>query len=185
MTKDQIINHVLTLEGGFVEHKNDKGGPTNFGITLNTLQSFKKNYDLQASDVRSLTQNDAVEIYDKDYWQVMNLDKIHFPEVQLAIFSTGVNRGPYSAVRIAQFVANMKTPKGLIPLLLDGEMGPKTYTAINNCPPSWFFRNYQQACQIEYVRIVKQNTSQLVFLEGWLRRLQLTEDFVAESGVIA
>lgn len=33
MTKDEIFNAILGKEGGYVNHPDDKGGPTNWGIT--------------------------------------------------------------------------------------------------------------------------------------------------------
>lgn len=39
MTKDDIFNSILGKEGGYVNHPNDKGGPTNWGITQATARA--------------------------------------------------------------------------------------------------------------------------------------------------
>ncbi|WP_276203058.1 glycosyl hydrolase 108 family protein, partial [Enterobacter hormaechei] len=39
MTKDDIFNTILGKEGGYVDHPNDKGGPTNWGITQATARA--------------------------------------------------------------------------------------------------------------------------------------------------
>lgn len=53
MTKDEIINGLLDREAGYVNHRSDKGGPTNWGITPNT--ALAHGY----SDIRSLTKEQA------------------------------------------------------------------------------------------------------------------------------
>ena len=41
VTAEQIINDILEREGGFVNHPNDRGGPTNHGITQGTLEAWR------------------------------------------------------------------------------------------------------------------------------------------------
>ena len=39
---NDAVKKVLDAEGGFVNHPNDPGGATNFGITLNTYQTWMR-----------------------------------------------------------------------------------------------------------------------------------------------
>lgn len=38
MTKDEIFAAILSREGGYVDHPDDRGGPTHWGITLTTAR---------------------------------------------------------------------------------------------------------------------------------------------------
>jgi lysozyme family protein len=58
-----IIDHVLLVEGGLVNHPNDPGGVTNFGISLRAYPQ------LGESGIRALTRDDAARIYYTDYVQ--------------------------------------------------------------------------------------------------------------------
>ncbi len=50
MTKDDIFNAILGKEGGYVNHPDDKGGPTNWGITQATARAHG-----YVGDMRDLT----------------------------------------------------------------------------------------------------------------------------------
>ena len=55
----EVIEDTLSHEGGYVFDPDDLGGETNWGIS-------KRQYpDL---DIKSLTREDAIDIYYKDYW---------------------------------------------------------------------------------------------------------------------
>lgn len=56
MTKDDIFNAILGKEGGYVNHPDDKGGPTNWGITQSTARAHG-----YSGDMRSLTRDQALE----------------------------------------------------------------------------------------------------------------------------
>ena len=61
-----LADFILSFEGGYVNHPNDKGGPTNMGVTLKTWQTqgYDKNHDgrIDANDVKLITKADAVSI---------------------------------------------------------------------------------------------------------------------------
>ena len=70
MTKnnfDRIIKHVFDSEGGFVNHPKDPGAATNMGITHATLAE-ERGHQVSVQDVKELTQEEALNIYRKRYW---------------------------------------------------------------------------------------------------------------------
>lgn len=50
MTKDEIFAAILSREGGYVDHPDDRGGPTHWGITLTTARA-----NGYMGDMRNLT----------------------------------------------------------------------------------------------------------------------------------
>ena len=63
MNKDEIFNAILEKEGGYVNHADDRGGPTNWGITQVTARAH--GYD---GDMQKLTRQQALDILNADYW---------------------------------------------------------------------------------------------------------------------
>lgn len=57
MTKDEIFASILSREGGYVDHPDDRGGPTHWGITLTTARA-----NGYMGDMRNLTRNQALKI---------------------------------------------------------------------------------------------------------------------------
>ena len=65
MNRDQAINLMLRLEGGYVNDSHDPGGATKYGITQRTLDSLQKK-PLPAklpANVHDLTPDQATVIY--------------------------------------------------------------------------------------------------------------------------
>ena len=68
MDNDKYFNEILKIlfgiEGGYVNHTLDKGGATNFGITQDTMNSWRKRNRLPSGSVKTdLTKQEAREIY--------------------------------------------------------------------------------------------------------------------------
>jgi ferredoxin-NADP reductase len=67
-TIEQILDDILRREGGYVNHPADRGGPTNFGITAQTLGSWRKlGRPATAAEVQALTEPEARAIYRQQY----------------------------------------------------------------------------------------------------------------------
>ena len=87
------LKNVLKSEGKYVNNPNDKGGPTNMGITQDTYDDFCKRNGLKTKDVKNLSTNEAMQVYYKDYWVKTGLDKEKDPIKALILFDTATLHG--------------------------------------------------------------------------------------------
>ncbi len=168
---NQAIDLVIKAEGGFSNHPADNdGGGTNYGITQYTLNNYIKDLGLEAGllTVRSLTLAQAREIYRVYYWVPTNLDHVYSQKKAVLILDQAVNCGIIPAVVRVQKVINYAA-RGQ--LKVDGMLGPKTLTALNDTINDQLFcMEYIKKSQIHYCRLVKKYPERIVFLEGWLKR---------------
>ena len=94
MNYKKIIEITLHHEGGYVHDPKDLGGETNFGIAKRWYPDL---------DIKNLTEEEAAEIYKKDYWDKYKLDEI--PEnLQHIYFDMVVNMGVRNAGKIIQTI---------------------------------------------------------------------------------
>ena len=82
------VEHVLALEGGYVNHPNDPGGETRFGISKRSYPHL---------DIRALTRDEAMGIYYRDYWLKYGVQDIDSPALQSVYFDAVVNHGARKA----------------------------------------------------------------------------------------
>lgn len=159
---DVSIEYVLTNEGSFIDNPNDKGGPTNYGITQRTLSLYRKAI-CRWDDVKNLSVLEARAIYRELFWIPMRLDLIGDINVATAILDVAVNKGQQSAVYCSQRAAGIS---------VDGVMGPHSRDAINGMTRFQFLSKFIPCVQNEYIDLVLNNPSQIEFLRGWINRSQ-------------
>ena len=163
---DAAFQDVIGIEGGFVDHPADRGGPTKFGISQRAYPDI---------DIRNLTLEAAKELYRADYWNPLHLDEIQSADVCAELFECGVNQGlGWAAINVQEALNFLG-----FAVRVDGRLGPVTVDAIN----SYTLRSsdHRRALVIamngeqygRYKQIVKSNPSQAVFTRGWMKRIGL------------
>ena len=138
---DEAIGFVLSND------PSDPGGLTNFGIS-------QKQYP--ALDIRNLTREDAVQIYQDDYWNKFQYGDITSQRVATKLFDSAVNMGPVRAVRLLQLAVNVQA---------DGVLGVQTIAAVNAADESNLMDEFKAQLAKYYCDLGKPE-----FMLGWLRR---------------
>ena len=154
-----LIDEVIQREGeAYTNHPNDKGGPTKWGITLATLSSYRKK-QCTAKDVEELTRQEAKAIYSSIYAEPFSFCKDM--EIHELLIDSAVNHGVGNAAKLLQRAIGVED---------DGSIGPKTKMAVIAYRGSLFNAVFAERLTF-YGRIVKNNPSQSVFIEGWMNRM--------------
>ena len=149
------IDKTLAHEGGakFTDDPSDSGGATKYGISQAAYPDL---------DIRNLTEQQAREIYKRDYWDRVRADEITSQAVAENIFDTSVNMGVRTGSRLAQVAVEIEPADGII--------GSQSLKVINNCDEEFFISNYTIAKIARYAYICNKNKSQKRFLLGWINR---------------
>jgi hypothetical protein len=167
---DAMIEDILRREGGFVDHPNDRGGPTNFGITLRSLASWRK-HDVTRDDVRRMAQPEARDIYKGRYFLQPRIDTLP-AAIQPLMFDMCINHGPGTAIKLLQEVLQASSP----PCSVDGGVGDETIQsaakALTAVGPETLVNTLVDRRVDLFEAIAAKDASQKVFLKGWRRRAE-------------
>lgn len=149
---DDCMAEVLPHEGGYVNHKADPGGETNFGIS-------KRSYPQE--DIRGLTVARAKELYRRDFWAKIRGDELP-AGIDLATLDPAINSGVSRGVKWMQTALSVPA---------DGQMGPQTIKAARGANP---VEAIQRACaaRMGFLRGLK---TWGTFGKGWSRRVAAIE----------
>lgn len=154
-----IIRDLLAVEGGYVNHPDDRGGPTKYGITRITLSDWRS-LNCTPQDVESLSEDEATEIYRQNYFFGPRIN--HLPEAYQPIVLDGaVWSGPVISIQELQRVLSVSP---------DGIIGPKTCAAAESTPPHLGIVAITRSRVDRLARLIQHDPSQVAFLRGWMRR---------------
>lgn len=169
MSVDSLIGRLIQREGGYVNHSEDAGGPTNFGITQATLAAWR-NKAVSAGDVAALTADEAGRIYRAKYLVQPGYGSIADASLQEFMFDFGVNSGSGAATVALQVSLRAM---GADPGPIDGDLGPRTRAALMAVQERAHELYYRVKCE-RYellLRYVGRDARQAIFAAGWANRL--------------
>lgn len=147
---DDAFTLLIGHEGGYVNHPEDPGGETMFGITKRV--AVANGY---TGAMRYLTIDIARRIAKSEYWDRWQCDQFH-PEIAFQIFDAAYNGGHVSMWM--QMAVGAKT---------DGKIGPKTIAAVRDLSPVTFTARFS-AYRLRYLASLKTWPS---FGRGWCNRI--------------
>lgn len=153
---------LIANEGGYVNDPADPGGETKYGISKRSYPDW---------DIKSLTLEQAKQIYYADFWKRLRCDEIVNDRIAIELFDTAVNMGRGAAVRLAQKACNLFGSA----LAEDGVIGPATLEEINRWArkdAQALFRAMNGFQFMRYVDIVEGREESRRFIRGWMRRVQ-------------
>lgn len=151
---------LLQLEGGFVNHSDDKGGITNKGITLATYRAYC-GQQKTIKDLQNISYGTWCKIMKDLYWDKVQGDKIENQSLAEIIADWAVDSGQLG-IRKAQDIIGCKA---------DGIVGSITISMINTSDASILHERIWKARQQFYINIVKRHPSQKMFMARWMNRL--------------
>ncbi|MFL6721411.1 MAG: glycoside hydrolase family 108 protein [Sphingomonas sp.] len=175
MDVDGLIDALIDREGGYVNHPDDKGGATCFGITeaVARAQGF-------AGPMRQLPREQAAAIYRRLYWLRPRFDEVakRSERVAAELFDTGANMGPAVAVTFLQraLTALNRNGKDYPDLTPDGRIGPTTLAALDaflaargvGSGETVLLRALEALQGERYLRLAERRPANKAFLYGWL-----------------
>lgn len=162
MTFEQAFERLIGQEGGYVNHPDDPGGETNWGITKRT--ALEAGYH---GNMRDLTRDQARDIYRYAYWNRARCDR-YDGAIGFQLFDIAVNSGIGNAIRMLQRAAGVAD---------DGDIGKVTLSAIAEFKPLDLIALLNAERQEFYCKLSTFST----FGRGWSRRVATNLRYAVED----
>ena len=168
-----LLDRILEREGGYVDHPADRGGPTNFGVTIAALAEWRKKQGLTSTTsehVKTMNAAEAKAIYRREYMERPGFLAIEDLRLFGLVVDSAVNHGPKMATKMLQQALGVRD---------DGVMGPVTVGALDAGDFQEIYLRFIAARMKFYGTIVSRDHSQATFILGWLNRLS---EFLTTEG---
>lgn len=155
MNFDEAFHKLLGHEGGYVDHPDDPGGETNWGITVKVAR-----LNGYTGPMKDMPVDVAKAIYRKDYWITTRCEELPGP-LRYPVFDAAVNSG------VRQSILWLQRAAGVQGAAVDGVFGPRTMLAVKQQTPEALVRKLL-AQRLKFMTDLKTWPS---FGRGWARRI--------------
>lgn len=162
MNFDTAFDRLIGHEGGYVNHPDDPGGETNWGITLRTAREAG-----YTGTMRALTREEARAIYRAAYWNRAKADQ-YDAAIAFQLFDAAVNHGIGQAIRFLQRAVGVAD---------DGAVGPVTLAAVHAMTVTDVLSRFNAERLDFYTKL----TTWPTFGKGWARRVAGNLRYAAED----
>lgn len=152
MQFDEAFLRVVSHEGGYVNHPNDPGGATRYGVTQRVARA-----NGYTGDMRNFPLEKAREIYRKLYWDAVKADDLP-GAIRFDVFDGAVNSGVSQSAKWLQRAIGVKD---------DGVIGPATIAAARALPGPVLAAKFNAA----RLRFMTDLPNWQSFSRGWARRI--------------
>ena len=151
------VGQVLDHEGKYSNDPGDAGGETKFGISSRQYPHL---------DIASLTRDEAIAIYWRDYWLKFHFDRLP-AIIAEKVFDLAVVVGSVNAVRCLQ-----SAPRacGGYQIARDGVIGQQTSAMAEQFDPKVLLVAIRCEAASMFRLIAERSPMKQKFLEGWLNR---------------
>jgi lysozyme family protein len=186
---DRAMAQVKRFEGGYVHNPNDSGGETFRGITRVSFRDWAgwpfidaakaewaelpaKGRPKMAAFINAKFKGNATmdrletTLYRDVFW--MPFEGVLEGRIRWKVFDTAINNDLPPAKKLLQKALN--APPLNSRLAVDGVIGPKTKLAASAAPEDVLLSNYCRAQADRYRELVRINSKNQEFLNGWLNR---------------
>ena len=145
---DEVFYRVIGHEAGYVNNPKDPGGETKWGISKRSYPKL---------NIKTLTIEQAKEIYLNDFWNVIDGDSLQRP-IAFQLMDFAINSGPETSIRYLQRALGVAD---------DGYFGPISKKAMKDMSQTDMIMRLN-AERLEYMTKLSNwpNASR-----GWARRI--------------
>lgn len=172
----EYISRVLGHEGGYVNNPNDRGGETNWGITIATARRYGYHRAM-----RDMNRSEAIDIYLQLFWlnRFDRFAEIGLPKLAYALLDFGVNSGNGRPAEAIQRVLNALNfgQRRWPDIAVDGAIGPQTVRTASLAKAAFDDAEELLTFAVQSLRfsfvltLTEKSPSQEVFMLGWARRI--------------
>lgn len=144
----KAFESLIGNEGGYVDHPQDPGGETNWGISKRAYPHL---------NIKLLTKEAAMDIYYRDFWTPLEGDNFKY-SIAFEMFDAAVNHGILKSLMLVQQAVGVAD---------DGHIGPMTRSAIRSMDQNDILLRFNAYRLKFYTKLSKWDS----FGKGWVNRV--------------